>query len=419
VNVSAPPAAPTATLTPAASTIVVGSATTLTWSSTNATGCTASGAWSGAKPPSGTETVTPAALGASSYTLSCTGAGGSVAASAAVTAINSVDFLLTANEDGNVSAYKLNASTGAPTDVAGSPFLANGSVRWVVFSGDNRFAYAASNASIFSYGVDQVTGALTALPGSPFPTGSTQGMAIHPSGNWIYVADGDSGLLTFAVNPTTGALTNVGTLAFKSFSFTLHPSGNLAYVTGHPSSSPGIFAFSIDGNGVLASIPGGPVANVVGSRTMGIDPSGKFAYAPNQIGTSVSAFTINTTTGALSPIVGSPYTTLFGPSSIAFDPQGAFVYVACWGGPSNSGGLHAFAINSSSGALNQIVGSPYHTAYSWAIAMNRSGKILYEMQVNSTSELRTYTVGATGGLTENPGMRLPRSGVGIGMALSR
>lgn len=75
-----------------------------------------------------------------------------------------------------------------------------------------------------------------------------------------------------------------------------HPT--LAYVTGNPGTSPGIFAFSIDGNGVLTAIPGGPVANVAGSRTMGIDPTGKFAYAPNQIGTSVSAFRINTTTCA-------------------------------------------------------------------------------------------------------------------------
>lgn len=50
--------------------------------------------------------------------------------------------------------------------------------------------------------------------------------------------------------------------------------------------------------------------------------------------------------------------------------------------------------------------------------MNRAGKVLYEIQVNSTSELRAYTVGATGSLTENPGMRLPRSGYGIGMGLS-
>ena len=417
VTVTAP--SPTAVLTAQAPTVIIGSSTTLTWSSTDATSCTASGAWSGTKAASGVETVTPAA-GASNYTLTCTGAGGSIAASATVNAISSVNFLLTANEAGSVSAYKLNASTGAPAEVVGSPFPTSGNTRWVVFSSDNRFAYAANGASIFSYSVDQVTGALAALPGSPLATGSNQGMAIHPSGNWIYVAAGDHGLLTYAVNPTTGALTNVGTLAFQSFSFTIHPSGNLAYVTGHPSSSPGIFAFSIDSNGALTSIPGGPVATVAGSRRMAIDPTGRFAYAPNQNSTGsgfagVFAFSINATTGALTPVAGSPFATLVGPSSIAFDLQGAFVYVACWGGPSSTGGLHSFAINSSTGALTQVAGSPFHTAYSWAIGMNRAGNVLYEIQ---GPELRSYAVGAAGVLTELPGMRLPRSGYGVGMALS-
>jgi 6-phosphogluconolactonase (cycloisomerase 2 family) len=421
VAVNAPPPAPTATVTPGASTVIIGSSTTLTWSSTEATSCTASGAWSGAKSASGAETVTPAALGASSYTLTCTGAGGSIAASATVNAVSSVDFLLTANDfTGDVSAYKLDASTGAPAEVAGSPFpaTASGSLRWVVFSSDNRFAYAASGDSIFSYSVDQVTGALAALPGSPLLSEFNQGMAIHPSGNWIYVALGDNGLVTYAVNPTTGALTNVGTNAFKSFSITIHPSGNLAYVNGHPSSSPGFFAFSIDSNGALNAIPGGPVANVAGSRRMAIDPTGKFAYVPNQNSTGsgfagVFAFSINTTTGALTPVAS--YATSVGPSSIAFDPQGAFVYVACWGGPSSNGGLHSFAINGSTGALTQVAGSPFHIAHSWAIAVNRAGTVLYEIQA---SQLRSYAVGATGVLTEIPSMRLPRSGYGVGIALS-
>jgi len=64
------PAAPTLTL--ATSSIVVGSSTTLTWSSANNQGCTASGSWSGALASSGTQTVTPTAVGTDTYTLFCT-----------------------------------------------------------------------------------------------------------------------------------------------------------------------------------------------------------------------------------------------------------------------------------------------------------------------------------------------------------
>ena len=56
-NVTQPPTAPeapTVTLAVAPSAVVSGSAATLTWSSTNATSCTASGNWSGTKATSGT-----------------------------------------------------------------------------------------------------------------------------------------------------------------------------------------------------------------------------------------------------------------------------------------------------------------------------------------------------------------------------
>jgi hypothetical protein len=48
----------------------------LTWSSTNATACTASGGWSGSKSTSGSHSVTPART--TTYTLACTGSGGNV-----------------------------------------------------------------------------------------------------------------------------------------------------------------------------------------------------------------------------------------------------------------------------------------------------------------------------------------------------
>jgi Subtilase family len=64
------PAAPTLTLT--SSSIVVGSSTTLTWSSANNQGCTASGSWSGAMASTGTQSVMPSAVGTDTYTLLCT-----------------------------------------------------------------------------------------------------------------------------------------------------------------------------------------------------------------------------------------------------------------------------------------------------------------------------------------------------------
>jgi hypothetical protein len=73
-----PPGAPTLTL--AASSIITGGSTTITWSSVNASGCTASGSWSGALAASGTQTLTPTVAGTNVYTLTCSNAAGSSAA---------------------------------------------------------------------------------------------------------------------------------------------------------------------------------------------------------------------------------------------------------------------------------------------------------------------------------------------------
>ncbi len=80
--------APTVTLTVNPTRITVGQSATLTWSSSNATSCTASNAWSGAQATSGTQTVSPTQIGTNTYTLTCTGPGGTLIASVPLTVNN-------------------------------------------------------------------------------------------------------------------------------------------------------------------------------------------------------------------------------------------------------------------------------------------------------------------------------------------
>jgi hypothetical protein len=66
---------PTAVLTANPTVVPTGDASVLTWSSSNATGCLASGGWSGSKPVSGFLSTGALSTGAN-YTLICTGPGG-------------------------------------------------------------------------------------------------------------------------------------------------------------------------------------------------------------------------------------------------------------------------------------------------------------------------------------------------------
>jgi hypothetical protein len=79
------PAAPKLTL--ASSSIVTGSSTTLTWTSVNTTGCTASGSWSGAVASNGTQTINPTAVGSDTYTLVCANVAGSSPAASATLSV--------------------------------------------------------------------------------------------------------------------------------------------------------------------------------------------------------------------------------------------------------------------------------------------------------------------------------------------
>ncbi len=106
VTVTAPPApaptpptpptppAPTITLAAGAAGVVTGGTTTLTWSSTNATACSATGGWTGVQPTSGTAT-TPAATATQTYGLTCTGPGGTGTASVQVSLTNAASFAVT------------------------------------------------------------------------------------------------------------------------------------------------------------------------------------------------------------------------------------------------------------------------------------------------------------------------------------
>jgi hypothetical protein len=81
---------PTATISESAQTINAGQSVTLTWSSTNATSCTASSNpsesdWSGSEMTSGSRSVTPGVIGTVTYTLTCTGVGGNGSGVASLT----------------------------------------------------------------------------------------------------------------------------------------------------------------------------------------------------------------------------------------------------------------------------------------------------------------------------------------------
>lgn len=84
VTISAPTPLPTVTLSASLTSVAYNGSTTVSWSTANATTCTASGSWSGIKSLSGTQNTGELSAN-STFSLTCTGAGGSTSASTTVT----------------------------------------------------------------------------------------------------------------------------------------------------------------------------------------------------------------------------------------------------------------------------------------------------------------------------------------------
>tara|TARA_B110000008_G_scaffold270177_1_gene300154 strand:+ start:604 stop:1314 length:711 start_codon:yes stop_codon:yes gene_type:complete len=133
------PAAPSPIITLSAEPILVlvNSTSTLTWSSTNSTACSAS--WTNKTSTSGSEEVTISTAGDNAYSITCTGAGGSSTKS--ITANNlgtfvNTGFLSTTISNGSIP----DNSYGTVTQSVSKPSGSNGIVEFVTIGID--FAHA-------------------------------------------------------------------------------------------------------------------------------------------------------------------------------------------------------------------------------------------------------------------------------------
>jgi 6-phosphogluconolactonase (cycloisomerase 2 family) len=116
-----------------------------------------------------------------------------------------------------------------------------------------------------------------------------------------------------------------------------------------------------------------------------MDPSGKFLFAFSAGTPGVLAYTIDSGTGALTLVTGSPFLlTVSGssPGTMIVDSSGSFLYaVVRTPGTtlpfSPSGYIAGFSINATSGALTPVSGSPILEDSISPFAIATSGAFLY------------------------------------------
>jgi 6-phosphogluconolactonase (cycloisomerase 2 family) len=103
-----------------------------------------------------------------------------------------------------------------------------------------------------------------------------------------------------------------------------------------------------------------------------------FLYAANTTANTISGFAINSDSGALTAVPGSPFSTTAGagPSAMAVDTLNKFLYVATEG---SSFSIWAFTFNTSTGTLTPVADSPFNllSAGGLFLVMEPSGSFFY------------------------------------------
>ena len=237
-------------------------------------------------------------------------------------------------------------------------------------------------------------------------------IAVDPAGMFAYVASagcagGTGGYVSmYTINSTTGALASIApavpTNDVGTGSVAVDPAANFVYVTneGQYYSDGSISAYSINPTtGALTSTTGGITGNSPDFccfNWVAVDPSGKFAYAANGGTTQgVSMFTINATTGALTS-TGAIAAEDF-PVSVTVDPSGKFAYVAQESQTISpeAGSVSMYKINATTGALASI-GTIAAGINPVSVAVDPAGKFAYVANFAS-NDVSTYTINATTG----------------------
>jgi 6-phosphogluconolactonase (cycloisomerase 2 family) len=290
--------------------------------------------------------------------------------------------------DGSIHQWNVNETTGVHTDIAskvvnesGTFFQPNGNSdsdsRSLVVTPNGKYLYSANgDATVGAYSIGS-NGALSHIADLNIAACSTG--AITANDNFVWVTDtcGNSGpwnVFTLTVG-SSGSLTKTSSIALTGvdswlWSIQINPAANLLYV-GDDGGNAQIWGYKVAADGSLTQLTLGQsspqfqddldgTGHSSDCRVIDHSPDGKFFYWSDD-DDEIHAFSVNTTTGALAELSSSPFSNagslLGGPGQIVVDVTGKFVYLAS----EYDGNVYAFTRDNTTGALT-LVGTGTATA---------------------------------------------------------
>jgi 6-phosphogluconolactonase len=271
-------------------------------------------------------------------------------------------FVYAIDDAGTIDGYLLNNSAGTFAAISGYTAPAvpanDGGVGMAVANEQYLYAGFGSTDTLDGWTISS-SGTLTAISGSPF------------TASFMSSVGGGFGISSIITNPA-------GTLLFFASTF-----------------QDEIYVFQVGSDGTLTAATGSPFAAGISPVNLTTDGLGKYLYATeatsNHVGVTVAGFSIGSG-GALTPITGSPFA--FPMWQVVGEPTGNYL-VGTTGQSAGINGsdndfLYSFAIQqsgSAAGAISQVSGSPFATTYSpynIAVQPNSAGNLVYSFGFNDT-----------------------------------
>jgi hypothetical protein len=222
---------PAVSLTASPTSVSSGSASTLYWTTTDTSQCTATGGWTGAKNVNGGSVSTGALTSDTSYTLSCTGLDGSTVQSSVTVTISSTTpppSNPTPTPTVSLTASPANVDSGSATTVSwasanstsctasgawGGAQATNGSVQTSSITSQSTFTLTCTGAG--GSANSSVTVNMNAAPGDTAPVGALDTATCSVINGWAYDPDDfpSSSGGTGTVTGTGGGTGTVGDVA--------------------------------------------------------------------------------------------------------------------------------------------------------------------------------------------------------------
>ncbi|TGK19763.1 beta-propeller fold lactonase family protein [Leptospira stimsonii] len=305
------------------------------------------------------------------------------------------------------SNYKIRITTDILNSSGESMANVYSSTNGFYTNGSWAYVTNATTGEIWMFTIDPQTGIL--INNTPATIAASTGpisLAIHPSGKFLYCVNSTSGsIYYYSIDPTSGNLSYLNGLgAADASSIKIHPSGNFAYaVASSPSDM--IYTYRIDQNsGDLIPNGSGFYSSIGNPQDIAIDPTGKFAFVPQNSTGGIRSFSIDSSGLINQYSLITPGLT--SPIGVSMDPTGQFLYVV------NSVGNSVSIFRMDSLGALTLVGAFSTSTTPWSIHFDPKGRIAYV--ANNASATTNVSIGLldpiTGLLTPIGGTLTPSLG---------